>query len=173
MTAYLSRPDSSPTTGLIIASTAAGDSTLAFATSPSSLPFGIDALSASMRLDDSRVHRVFDHDAGALAQCVRGRGDRDGAFRPAFGSFDSREPQEREAGPLWAADSFVRLHAEAECALRRSRIAGGECGPAHLAVHARDLGLIADRGERLERLAVEDERTRRDRPSRTTSGPGS
>ena len=44
-------------------------------------------------------------------------------------------------------------------ALRRRRIPGRECGPAHLAVHTRDLGLIADRGERLERLAVEGDRT--------------
>jgi hypothetical protein len=80
-------------------------------------------------IDDSRVHLVFDHNARALAQCVRDRGDRDGAFRAAVGSFDSREPKEREAGPLWAADAFVRLHAEVESTLSGRHIAASAVQP--------------------------------------------
>ena len=51
-----------------IASTAVGESVLAFATSPSSVPFGIDALSASIRATIAGVHRMLDDDAGALGQ---------------------------------------------------------------------------------------------------------
>ncbi len=115
MTPYVARPECSPRTkGLIIASTAAGDSTLAFATRPSSLPFGIEALSPSMRLTTpgsigcSITTPVRSLKACAAAAMATARSE------PALGSFDSRKAQEREAGPLCAADSFVRLHAEAE-----------------------------------------------------------
>ena len=156
---YVGRPECSPpTTGLTIASTAAADSTRRVRHEPVQPALRNRRLERINAIDDTRVHRVFDHNARALAQCVRGGGDRDGAFRAAVGSVDSREPKEREAGPLWAADAFVRLHAEVESTSSGRHIARGECGPAHLAVHARDLGLITDRRKRLERLAVQDER---------------
>jgi len=78
----------------------------------------------------------------------------------ACGGFSRRKPEEREPSALGAPGLFVRPHAQLEGALRRRHVASGERGPAHLAVDARDLGLIADRGERLERFAVNGQRPR-------------
>ena len=118
-------------------------------------------------------------DAGALARCVSGRGDRDGALRTPFGGFDSGELEENKTGPFaLPSPSFARTprpkmvdlstHGTV-CAAARDK------DQARLAqcTRAPVLGLIAEVASNLERLAVEGDRTSKITLGEHVCAPGS
>src|SRR4029079_16262325 len=95
-------------------------------------------------LGQAWVHGVRDYDAGSKRQGLGRGGDRYRAFGAPLGGLDGRESHQREAGAAWAANHLVRAHGLLEGAPGAARIPDRECGPAYVAMDARDLGQVAD-----------------------------